>query len=272
MLQECAIQSLDDPRLASYRTMRRQFDHFEQEIFVAEGVKVLHRLLETSIPVISALMPPAYLAQFAAQFERRKEQITVFTAPKEVLEQLTGFHLYHGVLALAKVPAPSTLEQILAAPSRPHLLVALDGVNNSENIGGVIRNAVAFGVAGLLVSHTSAPPYIRRAVRSSMGNVFKLPYLIAEDLGRTLGDLRQRGIRVIAAHPHTDKLTIADTDLTTDCCLVFGSEGNGISAPVLASCNEAVAIPMLQGTDSLNIATASAVFLYEAQRQSRGRK
>ena len=101
MFEICPIESIDDPRLAPYRTMRRQFEHFEQEIFVAEGVKVVERLLATPIPILSLLMPEAQIQQFAAHLERRKDTITVFTAPKPVLEKLTGFQLYHGILALA---------------------------------------------------------------------------------------------------------------------------------------------------------------------------
>jgi TrmH family RNA methyltransferase len=81
--------------------------------------------------------------------------------------------------------------------------------------------------------------------------------------------LRQRGIRCIAAHPHTDKKFLSQTDFSGDCCLVFGSEGDGISPAVLAACDEAVAIPMPPEVDSLNVGAAAAVFLYEAARQRR---
>jgi tRNA G18 (ribose-2'-O)-methylase SpoU len=267
MLEICAIQSIDDPRLALYRTMRRQFDHFKQEIFVAEGEKVVRRLLEGSIPVLSLLMPEAELGQFETVLKHRPGQITAFTAPKSVLEKLTGFPLYGGILALAKVPAPSSLENILALAARPCLLVALDGLSNAENLGVMVRNAVAFGADGLILGPTCAPPYLRRAVRSSMGTVFKSRHAPTENLAGTLRELQGKGVRVIAAHPHTDERVIFRVDFKGDCCLVFGSEGTGISPEVLKACDERVAIPMGQGTDSLNVASASSVFLYEARRQ-----
>ena len=151
MFEHCPIQSLDDPRLAPYRTMRRQLDHLREEIFVAEGEKVVERLLESSIPVISLLLPDGKLEHFEKRLANRKEEITVFTAPKSVLEELTGFHLYQGVLALAKVPPASTLGELVSESQTPRLFMALDGLSNAENLGVLVRNSVAFGVQGLLL-------------------------------------------------------------------------------------------------------------------------
>src|SRR5467141_2779679 len=104
MLRVQPITSLDEPILEPYRTMRRQFDHWRQEIFVAEGEKVVRRLLESPISVISVLMPAAALVQLESLLQTRPERIIAFTADKTLLEQLTGFALYQGVLALARVP------------------------------------------------------------------------------------------------------------------------------------------------------------------------
>jgi len=119
----------------------------------------------------------------------------------------------------------------------------------------------------LLVGETSASPFLRRAVRNSMGAIFQLPVVETKNLVGALMELRGQGLRCIAAHPHTEQKTLPDADFTGDCCVVLGSEGHGISAPVLAACDEAVAIPMPPTVDSLNVASAAAVFLYEASRQ-----
>jgi len=272
MFEVHPIDSLDDPRLAPYRTMRRQFDHYEQEIFVAEGEKVVRRLLESAIPLISVLMPAPKLLELEPLLKSRPELIPVFTGAKMLLEQLTGFSMYQGVLALAKVPPPASLDDLLAAAPRPRLFVALEGLSNAENLGVIVRNAVAFGAHGLILGETCAPPYLRRAVRSSMGTIFKLPYVQSGNLPLTLRDLQRAGVRVTAAHPHTTVKTVSKANLAEDCCIVFGSEGSGLSKDVLGVCNEAVAIPMEHGTDSLNVAAASAVFLYEAQRQRENRR
>jgi tRNA G18 (ribose-2'-O)-methylase SpoU len=89
----------------------------------------------------------------------------------------------------------------------------------------------------------------------------------SETLAQTLQSLRARGVRCIAAHPHADGKTLSQADFSSDCCIVFGSEGCGISPAVLEACDEAVAIPMPPMVDSLNVGAAAAVFLYEANRQ-----
>ena len=103
-----------------------------------------------------------------------------------------------------------------------------------------------------------------------MGTIFQLPVVELSNLAKTLQELRDQKIRCIAAHPHTEKRVLLQADFTCDCCVVFGSEGVGISPEVLAVCDEAVAIPMSGGVDSLNVASASAVFLYEVNRQRAG--
>ena len=100
-----------------------------------------------------------------------------------------------------------------------------------------------------------------------MGAIFQLPVIETDNLVGALSELRRQGVRCVAAHPHTDQCLLSDANFRDDCCIVFGSEGSGISPPVLAVCNEAVAIPMPPTVDSLNVASAAAVFLYEASRQ-----
>ncbi|MFN7140290.1 MAG: TrmH family RNA methyltransferase [Limisphaerales bacterium] len=267
MLRIQTIQSFDDPRLQPYKEMRQQYDQYKQEIFVAEGDKVLERVLQSDLQVISALMLPKWLPQFEPLLVKRPEQIEVFTAERSVLEQLIGYKHYQGILAVCRVPSPAPLDQLLAQSPRPYFLVATDGLNNAENLGVVIRNATGFGAHALINGETSCPPYLRRGVRSSMGTIFKMPHMQSANLVETLRELQSRGIRCFAAHPHTEQRTIYQADFTTDCCIVLGSEGVGISKPVLDACNECVAIPMHSAVDSLNVGSASAVFFFEVNRQ-----
>ncbi len=267
MLHVQAVTTLDLPELAPYRTMRRQLEHREQGIFVAEGEKVVRRLLESSLTVVSLLLPERWRREYEPLLKARPGGIHVYVAEKAVLEALTGFSMYQGVLAIGKVPPAPVLECVLRASPRPRLFVAVDGLSNAENLGALVRNCGAFGVQALLVNNTSSSPFLRRAVRSSMGVIFRLPVLEGLELPETMSRLRAAGIRCIAAQPHALERALAETDLQHDCCIVFGSEGSGISGEVLAACSESAAIPMASGVDSLNVASASAVFLYEAWRQ-----
>ncbi len=289
------IASFDAPELQPYATMKRPLEHERQGIFVAEGTKVVQRLLESRFVVVSVVLPEKWLDDFLPLLETRPEPVTVYLAEKKLLETLTGFSMFQGVLAVGKIPPPASLDEILSKNQKPRLFVAVDALANAENLGALVRNCVAFGVQALIVGETSSSPFLRRAVRNSMGTIFQLPVIElgnrrdelyespisqpksgtrltrpSETLAQTLCNLRRRGVRCIAAHPHTDKKLLSQADFTSDCCLVFGSEGDGITPAVLEACDEAVAIPMPPAVDSLNVGAAAAVFLYEATRQ-RGR-
>jgi|ERR1022692_21811 tRNA G18 (ribose-2'-O)-methylase SpoU len=288
------ISSLALPELAPYRTMRRSAEHEAQGIFIAEGEKVTRRLLESHFTVVSVMLPEKWLEDFRPLLAARPEEFTVYLAEKSLLETLVGYSLFQGVLSIGRIPPPAQLAEILAKSSMqsspmaatrqaPRLLVAIDGLSNAENLGALIRNCVAFDVQALLVGETCSSPFLRRSVRNSMGAVFQLPVWEVKmanaavrvrrddpapfSLAQTLRDLRARGIRCLAAHPRRDGKTLSQADFSGDCCVVFGSEGNGISQAVLEACDECVAIPMANGVDSLNVGGAAAVFLYEANRQ-----
>jgi len=265
------IDSLDLPELAPYRTMKRPQEHRDQGIFVAEGEKVARRLLESEFPVISVLLPEKWLLEFEPLLAARPENIQVFVVRgKDVLEKLVGFSMFQGVMAVGKIPAPTSLRAVLERAPHPRLFVAVDSLTNAENLGVLVRNCVAFGVQGLLVGETCASPYLRRAVRNSMGTIFQLPMVEPPSLVSALRELRQQGVRCIAAHPHTSGKTLPHADFSGDCCIVLGSEGDGLSPIVLEACDEAVAIRMPPTVDSLNVGNAAAVFMYEVNRQ-RGR-
>ncbi len=266
------LDRLDLPELAPYRTLRLQGEHFRGGIFVAEGEKVVRRLLAGGLEVRSVLLPPEHFEVLRGDLEARREVVDVFVAPRCLLEALTGFTIYQGWLACARIPEPVSLEAAWGGAGSggtgtARFWVALDGLTNAENLGGVVRSAAAFGADVLLVGETSASPYLRRAVRSSMGEVFRLPVVRSECLAASLGWLRARGMCCVAADAHVEGMLLPAADLRGDCCVVLGHEGEGISGAVKAACDMRVAVPMARGVDSLNVGAAAAVFFYEVWRQ-----
>jgi len=271
MLKTLPVDSLDHGDLLVYRTLRQPTEHFRRGIFVAEGEKVVRRLLESPLRVLSCLLTPEWYDLLHPSLERRPEDIDAFIAPKTLIETIVGFHLHQGVMALGQVPEPLTLDELLHRAPAPRMFIALDGLTNSENIGVLTRTCAAFGVQGMIVGETSSSPFLRRAVRNSMGTVFHMPVVHTDDLVATIHHLREdHRITVYAAHPHANDRTLMDVSLTSDSCLVFGSEGDGISERVRDACDACVAIPMQNSVDSLNVGTAGGVFLYEAFRQRGG--
>ena len=262
------IDSLEHPSLAPYRTLRRTADHEQQGIFVAEGEKVVARLLESDLEVVSALITKEWLDVYSDRLAERPRTVEVYVGEKNLLNSIVGFHLHQGIMAVARIPQVDDLAGVVSRSGKPLLFVAVDGMTNSENLGVLVRNCVAFGVQALIVGETSSNPYLRRAVRNSMGTIFKLPVVNSPNIVATIGDLRiQFAVEVIAAHPRAGHDVRAPHQFEKDCCIVFGSEGFGISQRVLEACSNTLAIPMKSGVDSLNVSSASAVFLYEVARQ-----
>ncbi|HWN96875.1 MAG TPA: RNA methyltransferase [Methylomirabilota bacterium] len=261
------VTALDRPELAPYATLRQHEEHKRAGIFVAEGDKVVRRLLESHFGAVSVLLPEKRLAEFEPLIRARSEDVPVYVMEIAQLEKLTGFPFFQGVLAVGKVPETHTIETVLGHTVSPRLFVAIDGLTNAENVGLVVRNCAAFGVQALIVDGSSASPFLRRAVRNSMGTIFKLPIVEATDLHEALRLLRRAKVHLVAAHPHTEQRTIGGCSFTRDCCVVFGSEGVGLSSELLSLCDESASIPMSNEVDSLNVGSAAAVFLYEAARQ-----
>jgi tRNA G18 (ribose-2'-O)-methylase SpoU len=262
------IDDLDAPELRAYRTLRRPEEHLREGLFIAEGEKVAVRLFESGLEVVSILLTPAWLETHRETIERLTPAPDVFVAPKDLVETIVGFPLHQGIMALGRVPPVRTTEQVLSSSRRPWLLVALDGLANAENVGVLVRNAVAFGATAVAAGETSSSPYLRRAVRNSMGNVFRVPILHPASLSSWLEDLRgEHGVHIVAADADANATPLHRCDLRGDVCVVFGSEGMGLRPDALARCHERAFIPMQEGVDSLNVASASAAVLYEAARQ-----
>ena len=170
------IQSLDVRGLEPYRTLRRPLEHIQKGIFVAEGEKVVRRLLDSPLKVVSLLLTPEWLDRYETSGKLSGTH-DIFIAPKELLETIVGYNLHQGIMAVGKVPPDPTLERVIASHDGRKLFAAIDGLVNAENVGVVVRNCAAFGVDAVIAGETSSSPYLRRAVRNSMGTVFTLPIL-----------------------------------------------------------------------------------------------
>ncbi len=262
------VHSLDAPELSLYLTLKRVEEHERAGVLVAANSKVVKRLLASRYTVLSALLTPAWLEKLEPQLRARPEvELPIYVAEPKMLETITGYKVHQGALAVAKIPPLPDFETLLKNSPRPLLLAAVEGLASAENLGAVVRGCAAFGAHFLIVGETCGSPFQRRAVQGSMGTVFEQPLVRVDNLVDTLTSLRARGVRCLAAHPRPGAKKLSTVDLRGDCCLVFGAEGPGLTNSVLAACDDAVEIPMPSHMNSLNVAVASGVFLYEATRQ-----
>jgi tRNA G18 (ribose-2'-O)-methylase SpoU len=261
------IESLRAEGLRPYLTLRRYEAHKEEGIVVAEGGRVVERLLASRLQVRSLLLTEEWFARLAPALEERGgAACRIFIGDLRLLREIVGFRLHQGVMAVAEIPGEPSVEVL----PQPHLLVACDGLTQSENVGVIVRSAAALGADGVISGENSSSPYLRRAVRNSMGAVFSLPVFHPSSLTGMLADLRSGWGTAILGADASEGKTLDEVDLRGNLCCVAGNEQAGLSAEVRALCTERVRIPMANGVDSLNVASALSVILYAASRQRAG--
>ena len=223
-----------------------------------------------SIADVAASLPDAMTPQQLSRLADQLARVAVWEVPREVLAEVAGFDVHRGLLAAAtRIPA-QPVEEVLATATR---LVILEGVNDHENIGAIFRNAAGLGVDGVLFGAATADPLYRRVVRVSMGHVLRLPFaflpVTPTTWQRSLEMVKAAGFQVVAMTPAPDAVHLATAlDPTRKTALLVGAEGPGLTIHAQRAADVRAKIPMLPGTDSLNVATAAAIGMYEAARRS----
>ncbi|MDG2333656.1 MAG: RNA methyltransferase [Myxococcota bacterium] len=261
------IAELDDPRLELYRDIKDPQMRRREGLFVVEGRFTLRCLIEDSpfAPLSILASPPARLA-LQDVLDELDAEVPIYQAPSEVLQELAGFHLHRGCLALGRRPDDFGLEELVRAATRADgssLLVVLEGLTNHDNVGGVFRNAMALGADGILVCPRCCDPLYRKAIRTSLGGSLCVPFARAEDWPAGLRQLQAAGYSVVALDPEGESIAAAASrGLPRRSALVLGTEGAGISEAVLELADLRLKIGMASGVDSLNVATASGIALH----------
>lgn len=243
----------------------------EKGIFIAESPKVIDRALDAGYKPVSLLMERKQITGPAAGILSRCGDAPVYTADREMLAELTGFELTRGVLCAFRRPAPRPVEELCKNARR---VAVLEGIVDSTNVGAIFRSAAALNMDAVLINPSCCDPLCRRAVRVSMGTVFQVPW---GQLGETPADWPEKGMDILhslgfktAAMALSDRsVSIDDEQLAKEpkLAIVLGTEGDGLAAGTIASCDYTVKIPMSHGVDSLNVAAASAIAFWQLGRQ-----
>ena len=232
-------------------------------MFVAESPLVIGRAMDAGCVPLSFLMEPKHIEGRGHEILARcADDVPVYTAPLEVLTQLTGFHLTRGMLCCMLRPALPALSELCAASRR---VAVLENVMNPTNIGAIFRSAAALGMDAVLLTTAGSDPLYRRASRVSMGNVFLIPWTYLPESGDWTQLLRDLGFRTVAMALRNDSVRLDDPRLAAEekLAIVMGTEGDGLASDTIAHCDYTVMIPMTHGVDSLNVAAASAVAFYQ---------
>jgi tRNA G18 (ribose-2'-O)-methylase SpoU len=255
------IDDPDDPRIAGYRQVRERDLIGRQGLFVAEGEVVLRMLIASRrFEAVSVLVAQKRLERLAPMLANLPDGVPVYAAGQAALDAIAGFHLHRGILALGRRTEAPTADALLAGLPRRAVVVALVGISNHDNVGGVFRNAAAFGGDAVILDATCCDPLYRKAIRVSVGSVLTVPFVRLAEGADVLALFDRHGFSPIALSPN-GATPLADLRRPDRGAVILGAEGPGLPEALMARCTS-VRIPMAPGFDSLNLATASGVVLH----------
>lgn len=260
------VEDPADPRLDEFRDLthadRRPDRPGGRGLVVTEGVPVVQRLLASPYPVRAVFGVPNKVESLRAQLE--PFDVPAYTGGADLMAAVVGFHLNRGVLATAD-RAPEPFLPDLLGPARR--IAVLEGINDHENLGGLFRNAAGLGVDAILLGDRCADPLYRRSVRVSMGHVLQIPFTRLDPWPAMLGVLRHAGFAVLAMTPKPPAAALRGINAAAlpKVAMLLGAEGPGLTDEALESADLRVRIPMPEGVDSLNIATAAAIAFHHFQ-------
>jgi len=257
------IDSADDPRLAVYRDLKSPLSKRRGERFVVEGELLVERLLASGLGLESVLVEQRLAELWAA---RVPAELPLLAIPHAAVRELIGFRFHRGVLACGFRPPNGDLRQLLSSAQAATWVVCV-GVQDPENVGGILRSSAAFGVRAVLLAEACADPFSRRVARTSMGANFRLPLVESDDLAADLKTMHDEfRVQRVATVLADDAEPLGQVRPSGCTALLFGSEGFGLAPPWLALCDRRVTIPMPPGVDSLNVNVAAGIFLYHWHR------
>ena len=259
------IETIADPRVADFRDVADPVRLRESKTFVAEGRFAVRRLLASGRFAVKALLvTDTALEALVGDLEARDDDLLIYVVSRTLMRQVGGYDFHQGCLGLAERPGPQDPAQVLRKVDLRRPIVVLERVGNPDNLGGIFRNAAAFGAGAVLLSPGCCDPLYRKTVRTSMAMSLQVPFAVIDDWPAGLAPIRDRRYELVALTPAPGAraLTRYRRPDVGGVALLLGNEGDGLSPPVLAAADAQVRIVLEPWVDSLNVATASAVALH----------
>jgi tRNA G18 (ribose-2'-O)-methylase SpoU len=257
------ITDPEDPRIGAYVRVRERDLVGRRGGFIAEGEVVLNVLLgpESRCKAASLLVAEKRLERLGPLIERLPSEVPIYAAGQAVMDAIVGFHIHRGIMAHGVRPTDPGAEPLLAGLGPRALVLVLFGISNHDNMGGLFRNAAAFGADSVLLDAACCDPLYRKAIRVSVGAALKVPFARLPAGEDPLTMLERTGFTALALSPGGAE-PLAGLARPERAAVLLGTEGAGLDEALLLRART-VAIPMAAGWDSLNVAAASAVMLHE---------
>lgn len=264
--QPVRIDDPGDPRIAGFVSIRERDLTGRDGLFVAEGTVVLRMLGQAQarangFAAEAILLLENRLAGMGEVLAAFPPSVPVYVAAQAVFDAIAGFHMHRGVLALGRRPAAEIGASLFGRLPETSLVLAGCGLSNHDNAGSIFRNAAAFGADAVFLDETSCDPLYRKAIRVSVGSVLTVPFARGRTAEAMLRDLAAAGFEIWGLSPR-GAVPVAAIPAARRIALVLGTEGEGLPETILTSFRTA-RIPQRPGLDSLNVATASGIALYQ---------
>ena len=255
------VETADDPRLAPYRILRDNQIARDTDGFIVEGAIALERLIETGrFPLVSLFLSETAAERIASLLDRIDPSVPIHVVTQATMDQVTGFHIHRGVLALARRQAMLSAADLLAQHAgAPLTVLVVIGLSNHDNVGACFRNAAALGADAVLLDASSCDPLYRKAIRVSSGAALSLPFAHGGTGEELIALLASNNIECWALTPFGGAV-LAKTTPPSRLAIILGAEGPGLPEALMQRCRR-ISIPMAAGMDSLNVATAGAIAL-----------
>lgn len=257
------ISNEDDPRLAAYTSIReKDLTSGHGARFIIEGRVTLETAVRRGrFALESIFIAESRIAPLGDVLATVPEAVPVYVAPQRVMDKVTGFPMHRGVLACGlkgQIPPPSTFLSRQSDTASPLLL--LSDLSNHDNVGACFRNAAAFGAACVLMDDKCCDPLYRKAIRVSSGSTLWLPYAQGGSGLDMVNAAKSEGYEIWAMTPNADAMPLGSRPIPEKLAILLGAEGPGLPTNLIAAC-EPVRIPISEGFDSVNVATAGAIAL-----------
>lgn len=255
------ITSASNQIIKDVRSLHEKKGRLTSQAFLLEGYRIVKDAADSGAKIRYFVASDSFYNKDESFFSYYPN-IKVIRIPDSLFERIGETRTPQGLMAVVEFPA-SDIGSILKKANR---FVALENLQDPGNLGTIIRSADACGFDAVLLSKDCADPFNSKVIRSTMGSLFHIPVIIAEDFYRALNELKLRSILLVAAHTK-DALPCWQADLKGNIAVIIGNEGNGLTDRILEISDLTIMIPMVGRAESLNASAAASILIYECLRQ-----
>ena len=248
------IKSIDDSSISEFLSLKDKALKEESKLIV-ESEKVVRKLLNSKYEVLKIFATKEF---YDVNYENLNlSQYICFQGDKKLMESIVGHNLHHGVMALATRPEFVSLEEL------DDKILIFNGLTSPENIGTMIRNTAAFNINSVIIDSKTCSPYVRRCIRVSMGNIFKVKVHRTTNLVETISKLQKNDYTIYGTANQEEAIDLPEASISKRGAIIIGSEGHGMAKDIINSCDHILRIPINDEVAHLNAACSSAIVLYK---------